>query len=195
MHIAGFLAFVAGIVIAVSAGAKLPPSAYASGGASFSDSRFPDTVGVFVAGIVVSGVGLASWWIGTNRERQSVRSGTSAAGNDPLKLLRELQPPLQEFAGSIDSIEAADIRSRIDSLMTHHIEPFVDARRILTDRLGMVRGSEVLFPCAYAERMLNRAWSAASDGYLDEARTSVRDAVAAFEEAARIADAAAGSPA
>ncbi len=195
MNTAGFLAFVAGIVIAVSAGAKLPPAAYAEGDATASDSRFPDTVGVFAAGVVVSGVGLATWWIGMNRERQSVRSGASAVGKDPLKLLQQLQTPLQELTNSIDLIEAAEIQSRIDSLLANHIDPFVDARGILTDQLGMVQASEVLFPCAYAERMLNRAWSAAADGHLEEARSSFRNGAAAFEEAAVMVHAEAGAPA
>ena len=52
------------------------------------------------------------------------------------------------------------------------------------DLIGMSHGAEILVATAYGERMLNRVWSAAADGYLEEARSSFREASSAFDEAA-----------
>jgi hypothetical protein len=63
-------------------------------------------------------------------------------------------------------------------------------RRKIIDRLGMSKGSEILVVVAYGERMLNRVWSAASDGHLPEARSSYPEARAAFHQAQDLATAA-----
>ena len=187
MRTVGFLVFAVGVMVAISAGAKLPPAAYSTEDApAASDSRFPDTLLEFAGGVAIAGVGLTLWWMDVLKERRAIREGTSTVASDPLQMLKEMQQPLRELAGSLDSIEISEIPARIEAMMEQHIEPFVAARTMLIDRLGMGKASEVLVPCAYAERMLNRAWSAAADGNLAEARTSCQDGVTAFEDAARI---------
>ena len=52
-------------------------------------------------------------------------------------------------------------------------------------------GKEILVTAAYAERMLNRVWSAAADGHGPEASASLVEAVGAMKETAALAAAAA----
>ena len=51
------------------------------------------------------------------------------------------------------------------------------------DLLGQSNGAEVLLKIAYAERMLNRTWSAQSDGHPPEAKASLQDSLNHYQEA------------
>ena len=63
------------------------------------------------------------------------------------------------------------------------VTPLADGRQRFVDRFGLAGGSEVLNATAFGERMLNRVWSAAADGHLEEACSSYREAVEAFAQA------------
>ena len=54
----------------------------------------------------------------------------------------------------------------------------------------MERGAEILVTAAYAERMLNRVWSASADGHLPEAGASLTEAAEAIQQTAELAAAA-----
>ncbi|MFK7958905.1 MAG: hypothetical protein AB8G96_00130 [Phycisphaerales bacterium] len=60
------------------------------------------------------------------------------------------------------------ILDQLDIVRQQHFEPFVGARPQLVDRLGMSGFAQVMDAFAGADRMLNRAWSAAADGYAAE---------------------------
>jgi hypothetical protein len=49
------------------------------------------------------------------------------------------------------------------------LDAFVQARESVAHRFGLQAYAEVMNPFAAGERYLNRVWSAAADGYLDEA--------------------------
>jgi hypothetical protein len=53
----------------------------------------------------------------------------------------------------------------------------------LNERFGVVRAAEIMERFAVAERSLNRAWSAASDGDADEAAEALQEARLVLEEA------------
>ena len=63
--------------------------------------------------------------------------------------------------------------------------PFIAIREQVLCLLGHYQGVEVLVAAAQGERLLNRMWSAASDGVVIEARNTYPNALAAFEEAYR----------
>jgi len=199
----GFLIFVAGIIIAISAGAKLSPSrlalenseessdSSASTGtaAEASPARFPDTVSVFAGGAVLCSIGLTLWWGVVRAERDAARSSAnddSASDNNPVTILHQLQQGLTAMLNDLDELNESELQLRIDSLIDSHVTPLAETRHRIIDRFGMTQGSEILVATAYGERMLNRVWSAAADGYLDEARSSFREAATAFDEAAAI---------
>jgi hypothetical protein len=183
MKTAGFLIFVVGIIIAISAGAKLPAEAAADGASS---SRFPDTLGAFVGGAVVCVVGLTLWWKVVLEEREAAR--TASGGDDstanPVTILEQLQQSLESVLNDLDSLAETDLQLRVDTAIDNHVTPLAESRHQIVDRFGMSHGAEILVATAYGERMLNRVWSAAADGYLDEARSSFREASNAFDEAA-----------
>lgn len=73
------------------------------------------------------------------------------------------------------------ILHRIERLQRTHIEAFVEGRDRLASRIGLAGAARVLDRFAAAERVVNRAWSAAADRVLEEAEICVDDAVARIE--------------
>ena len=181
----GIICFVFGAMCAIAAAAKLPGDG----------ERLPDTWPVFALGAGVSVLGLCLWHRHRSRPRvragreEPVPAGRPGAGSVPVSsLLRQLLQPLSELESALEHIDAGRLRSWLDDLNDSYVLPFVQRRSELLDELGMAAGSEVLVAAAYGERMLNRAWSAAADGYLREARRSVRDALTGFQRAVQQLD-------
>ncbi len=53
-------------------------------------------------------------------------------------------------------------------------------------KLGMQRYADIMSPFANGERLLNRAWSASADGYVDEVRSCIAGARAELQKASRL---------
>jgi len=183
MKTAGFVIFVFGIIVAISAGAKLPVESVDG-----TSSRFPDTLGAFAGGAVVCVIGLTLWWKVVLEERKAARTAAdgdeSAADTNPVTIIQQLQQSLNSILDDLDSLAESDLQLRIDMTIDNHVTPLAESRHRIIDRFGMSHGAEILVATAYGERMLNRVWSAAADGYLEEARSSFREASSAFDEAA-----------
>ena len=107
--------------------------------------------------------------------------------SNPFALLADVQSPLDELLADVGEFETHEICDRVDDILAKYVLPFAEVRRGVIDRLGMEKGAEILVVVAYGERMLNRVWSAASDGHLPEAMSVLPDAIAAFNEAAELA--------
>jgi len=73
--------------------------------------------------------------------------------------------------------------SRIDEELMPDIHDFVEARESMIPHLGMQSYANIMSPFANGERLLNRAWSASADGYVDEVRTCIQGARAELEKA------------
>ena len=168
--------FAIGIMVAITGGAKVPST----------PKGWPDSWPIFAVGFALALIGVVLWRI----ERAAHRKASAAeegGANDPFRLLQGLLPPARSFAAEVADLDAKTICARVDGLLDSYVLPLGDARQRVIDRLGMNDGAEVLVTLAYAERMLNRVWSAAADGHLVEARGVLPDALSAFEEAARLA--------
>ncbi len=208
----GYLMFGLGIAIAVCGAAKLPalrpdtqpePESAATAtdrvdatrSAAHSEeadflSRFPDTMGVFVGGALLAVLGLVLWRLGLRAETaEAANIGTVDQPDDPIALLRSLQQPARKLAAEIGSLDSDRLLERLDELNERFVLPFAEARMRVIDRKGMSVGADILATAAVGERMLNRTWSAAADGHLQEARSSYDEAVEAFTAAIRLLDA------
>lgn len=105
-------------------------------------------------------------------------SDSARGPGDPRELLAELSRGLDSVVEQLDIAgnEAAKRRiilDRVGDLQRGPQTRFPEARPALL-RLGGLSGyATVMDTFAAAERQINRAWSAAADGYLDEARASL----------------------
>jgi len=177
----GPILFGLGIIIAISGGAKVPEKI----------GEFPDTLPVFLVGAVMATVGLLMWRRAHALAAKAAAAPSDNLADDPFRLLESLQAPMAALGEELNLIDDGEqVCARTDALLEGFVLPFAEVRAKVIDRLGMASGAEILVTVAYAERMLNRTWSAAADGHLVEARTVYPDARQAFEEAWRMAKAA-----
>lgn len=70
----------------------------------------------------------------------------------------------------------ADVLRRIDDQCAEPLADFADSRQALIKRFGMAVYADVMTEFASAERYVNRTWSAAADGYIDEINASLNRA-------------------
>ncbi len=172
--------FALGIMVAISGGAKTPEKVGA----------WPDSWPIFAVGAVAALIGLVRWRKQKALARANLKEQMSAPGsaNNPFELLAALIEPAQRLGAEIDALDEHAICDRVDALLEKYVLPMAEVRQRVVDRLGMAAGAEILVTIAFAERMLNRTWSAAGDGHLPEARAVYPDAVEAFVEAQALAE-------
>jgi len=110
------------------------------------------------------------------RRQQHEDHATHEGNLDTLeRSLDRLQASLRDYSAIQDEQELAGLHERIDAELIDPLGDFVDARETMIPRLGMHHYADIMSAFATGERLINRAWSAAADGYVDE----VRDCVAA----------------
>ena len=173
MRIAGFVSFMIGIAIAISGGAKMP----------IEGEKWPDTVPLFIVGILVAVIGLVIWRLAVAKANQELAEKGSSDRKDALSLLAGLIEPTRKLTKEAPSLRAEEINHRANDLLEEYVLPFAEERQTLIQRFGMEAGADVLVTMAFGERMLNRIWSASADGHVQEARACCGEALAAFEEA------------
>ncbi|MHC4640152.1 MAG: hypothetical protein ACYS32_00805 [Planctomycetota bacterium] len=81
------------------------------------------------------------------------------------------------------SINAYDMRHRIDELFSEDLTTFIEARESLAHAYGLQVYANVMSHFASGERYLNRVWSASADGYIDEITAYLDKAEVQFAEA------------
>lgn len=169
----GQLLFSAGVGATIVCGAKAPAQGEA----------WPSTLPIFIVASLVAILGIILWRkaIAVQKERGLI-GGTDAV--DPAKLLRELRGPLSALRAEASQLDTTTLMQRVDALLDEYILPIGEARQGLIDRFGMEKGAEILVTLAFGERMLNRVWSAAADGHLPEALSSLEESADALQEAA-----------
>ena len=172
----GQMFFVFGIGTTVIGGAKAPEAG----------ATWPDTLPVFLVGAVLAIVGIVLWRKATSALKQEAGEAGENE-HDALALLNGLQEPLAELRKASGNLDSATLLSRVDSLLDGYVLPMGETRQQFIDRFGMEKGAEILVTLAFGERMLNRVWSAAADGHLPEALSSLEESGDAFIEAAGLA--------
>ena len=87
--------------------------------------------------------------------------------------LAELKQRIGELKINLDKLAPRDVVDFIDETCAEPFSDFADARNALVQRFGLQAFAEIMTQFASGERFLNRAWSAAADGYMKEVKDSV----------------------
>ncbi len=82
-----------------------------------------------------------------------------------------------------ESIDVYDLPEKIDRAFRQSITDFADARESIIYVHGMQSYADVMSHFAAGERYLNRVWSCAADGYIDEAHAYITRSHEQFAEA------------
>ena len=100
--------------------------------------------------------------------------------------LTSLIAKVRDFESESGDEEQLRMHQRIDNELMDDINLFVDARESMIPKLGMQGYADIMSPFANGERLLNRAWSASADGYVDEVRSCITSARRELEKAAAL---------
>ncbi len=150
------------------------------------DPRLVDW-GWFVPVVAVGAVGvlLLRWVAHQTASSDEVLANNRSHIEDSLA---RIVTGLDRLDAGKETLSGDELRARIDAEFRDDLGRFADARHSLGHMYGLDVYAEVMSAFAAGERYLNRVWSAAADGYLDEARAYVTRAHEQFVEArARLA--------
>ena len=102
--------------------------------------------------------------------KSTEKSETSAANLAEIKIsLARAIKKVKELAAQSTKVAPSIIVTRIDDEIADDLRIFADGRDCMTTEYGLTIFANVMSPFAAGERAINRAWSAAADGYIDEA--------------------------
>ena len=135
-------------------------------------------IGALILGIV--GVVMVRW-----HKHKDSRSEEKLAMNlqDIKTSLARIVENITRLNAEKETINAYDMRHRIDELFGGDITTFVEARESLAQVHGLQAYADVMSHFASGERYFNRVWSASADGYVDEIMTYLNKAQVQFTEA------------
>ena len=109
-------------------------------------------------------------------EERQPQDAPQAALAEIVAAARGLQRDLPALGADADRTRA--IIERVGHVQSVLAPQVVEGRDTLVGKLGMARYAELMDAFSRLERTLNRAWSAAADGVLDEALRCIDEAVA-----------------
>jgi len=175
----------------VQSGTELTPSVQArlrEGGVDrvrvkeFSFSRWPYAwlFAVALLGLVTGGI-IVKREARQELARHAANTNETSEGNPEHAIFQiiELTHALREELRNLSNDQArinAIIR-RVDQVQKELSMQVVEGRNLLKAKLGLAKFAEFMDAFSRMERTLNRAWSAAADGVLDEAVACIEDAV------------------
>lgn len=136
----------------------------------------------FVPFLVLGAVGVALVQMAMRAEALDVTRTSTNFG-----ILTASLSDLVKNLGALDSdkgtIDVYDLPERIDRDLRGDISSFVDARQSIAHVCGTQAYADVMSHFAAGERYLNRVWSCAADGYIDEAHAYIGRSHEQFAEA------------
>ncbi len=125
--------------------------------------------GLFAA-IGVAGVVL----LRIDKAAQRAHSASSEDGLEKVtQYLSQAAGKVATLAAQLQDMTCEQVLEYIDDDCGPLLAEFADGRMLISDRFGTSIFAEVMTEFASGERYLNRAWSAAADGYVDEVEASV----------------------
>lgn len=153
----------------------------------FSFGRWPELIWFLLAAAGLVG-GAMLMRLETKRAAQADAASHASRGTlSPAAALAAADEVLSNLLRTRGQGTEAERRQQIvdqlDVVRQQHFEPFIMARPQLIDRLGMSGFAQLMDAFAGADRKLNRAWSAAADGYAAEAEECLDHGLARLREA------------
>lgn len=128
-----------------------------------------------IAGVVILRRTAGAAAFGAARVRQDV---STLRGH-----LETILAGLQDILDRRNEGSVYDVRDRIDAALAEPLGAFADRRETLIAAHGLEVYADVMTRFAGAERLVNRAWSASADGYIDEVWPCLERAAELMHEA------------
>ncbi len=87
--------------------------------------------------------------------------------------MKTLQSSIAQLKENLDEMEPEQVVHFIDDQCSTAYADFAEARNALRRKFGLQGFADIMTQFSSAERMTNRAWSAAADGYMNEVKDCV----------------------
>ncbi|MGM0576108.1 MAG: hypothetical protein ACQEXJ_10305 [Myxococcota bacterium] len=123
---------------------------------------------LFVPAYVVGAIGVAVARRGA-REAAQAPEVIEASFQTLDETLRRIVERVDALHDDKHDVHIYDLPEAIDERFIDDIEAFVEARHAIAHAWGMQAYADVMSHFAAGERYLNRVWSTAADGWIDEA--------------------------
>jgi hypothetical protein len=136
----------------------------------------------FIPGAAAGVLGVACVQIGGLRKARD-RSRVEANFEALDASLGRIVQRIGELDDGKADIDVYDLPAKIDELLVEDITTFADARESIAHVWGSQAYANVMTPFAAGERYVNRVWSTAADGYIDEAHAYLSRSRAQFADA------------
>lgn len=136
----------------------------------------------FIPFFLVGVVGVVIARVSSRREATSAEVVEMNIGS-LTSALENIVSHIKQLNQEKESINVYDLPQRIDDTFMTDLNTFVDARESIGYAYTLQDYADIMSHYAAGERYLNRVWSAAADGYLEESHTYIARAQTQFEEA------------
>lgn len=123
----------------------------------------------YIGSFAISALGVTIIWTTRKTTSRQTASFERQLANQR-EAIDQLIDCVGELQSQLDHWPPSKIRDCIDDRCVAPLAEFADARMAIAHRHGMASFAELMSDFAMSERYINRAWSAAADGYLDEVR-------------------------
>lgn len=147
--------FILSIIVGISTAAKMTPK-----------GQMPEHTVLFVMSLMVGIIALIFWHKAVRQEAKELVTSDYKEEN-PMTNIDELFRQMTELKNS--GLAQEGFCDHLDDLSEGPIFQFHENSDILKELLGQEKAAEIILALAQTERMINRAWSAFSDGYSEEA--------------------------
>ena len=127
---------------------------------------------------------IAGVFLAKNADRARATSGEllESNRNELNGSLRNLVRELRQLSDG-EPVTGERLRNWIDGKLRQDLRRFAEARESMVHLYGLQAYADVMSDFAAGERYVNRVWSAAADGYEEEAAAYLKRAAEQFEDA------------
>ena len=134
----------------------------------------------YIVSAVICVLGIVA--IRMSKKSISAESVESAAQFETLpRTIKQLRTKVAELKKLQDQLRPSEIVKFIDDSLMDDLREFVDSRQAIVTHAGLHSFADVMTQFSAGERAINRAWSAAADGYVDEVAICLDRADTFFE--------------
>lgn len=119
-------------------------------------------------------------------DKSGAAQGQSTSIEEARRSLAGILAALAEIRAALPGADSATalVLERVGAAQRDLVPVFLNQRPAVAAALGQARTAQVMERFAMGERSMNRAWSAAADGFTDELDETLRAAAELFEQSA-----------
>ncbi|MDG2186484.1 MAG: hypothetical protein P8K79_12460 [Mariniblastus sp.] len=138
--------------------------------------------GWYIGSVIICIIGIVLLRIGKKSAAESSHESTASLAEIRASVVNLINHT-EQLRGQMDEMAPSEMVAFIDDVLAPDFYTFAEGRNAITAEMGLQKFADVMTHFSAGERAINRAWSAAADGYVDEATTCVKRGLAMLHDA------------